>query len=307
VGLDPRLSGALDLVSLRLFLEAVELGSLSRAAEASNIALAAVSRRLRLLEEYYGIALLERTGRGVAPTPAGKLLVERARGIFRQVDLARADLSDHAKGVRGSVGLLASPSALSQFLPGDLAKFARRYPDIRFDVREAYSAEIVAAVRNGTTDVGVIASDRETRGLTVHSYRRDRLVVVAPAGFRPGVARVRLTDLVDEDFVMMGDATAITHLVLSIATDQRLPLRFGIKVESFDAVCRMIQSGFGIGVLPENPAEVLAGVMGLRLLPLDEPWAERQMAICAAPSITPDTPAARLVDFLAAAAREDRG
>lgn len=294
----------LDLVSLRLFLQAVELGSLSRAAEASHMALAAVSRRLRLLEDHYGIALLERTGRGVAPTPAGKLLVDRARGIFRQVDLARADLSDHAKGVRGSVGLLASPSALSQFLPGDLARFARLYPDIRFDVREAYSAEIVEAVRGGTIDVGVIATDRETRGLTVLPYRRDRLAVVAPADFRPGVERVRLNDLVDEDFVMMGDATAITHLVLSIATDQRLPLRFGIKVESFDAVCRMIQSGFGIGVLPEEPAAVLAGVMGLRLLPLDEPWAERQMAICASPSIPRDTPAARLVDFLATAAAD---
>jgi DNA-binding transcriptional LysR family regulator len=230
------------------------------------------------------------------------VLIERARDIFQQVGLAEADLADYAKGIRGSVRISASTSAITQFLPRDLAGFSRECPDIRLEIREAYTADIAAAIRSGTTEVGIVVAGPNVQGLRSRPCKRDRLVVVAPTRFRPTIGSVRLIDLVAEDFVLMEDHTATTRLLLSVAADEGVSLKIRVKVDSFDAVCRMIQNGFGIGIFPSGAAETFVGAMGLRILHLDEAWAERQMLICSNPLVEPSATASRLIEFLAAAA-----
>lgn len=288
----------LDLRSLQLFVRAAELGSLSKTADQSNLALAAVSRRITLLEAHYGVELLIRTGRGVEATPAGRALLERAREVLRTVSVARADMSDFAKGLRGTVSLQASTSAITQHLPRDLAAFTAQHPDIRLDIREAYTSEIVAALNEGRAEVGVVVGDPNAAGLTSLPYRRDRLVIVAPAGFSPGVARARFVDLIDHDFVVMEDHTATSRILAAVAAEAGLGLRLRVKVGSFDAVCRMVEEGFGLGVLPRLAARNFEKAMGLRLLELEDDWAERQMRICTNPLNGLSVAAKRLVEHL---------
>lgn len=291
-----------DLVSLQLFVRAIDLGSLSRTAEVSNIALAAVSRRMALLEEYYGVALLQRTGRGVTPTAAGAVLLERARHILQQTSLARSDLADYARGKRGCVDIEASTSAITQFLPADLAAFGRAFPEIRLNIREAYSSEIIAALRNGDCEVGVVMAGHNVEGLETWPYRHDRLALVVRADFRPDMAGTRLAEVADEDFIQMEDMSSTTRLLMSVAAAEGYALRLRVQVDSFDAVCRMIQAGFGVGVLPEGAAVNFVDRLGLRLVRLDEAWADREMRICANPLLPAGAAAARLIDFLARAA-----
>jgi DNA-binding transcriptional LysR family regulator len=288
----------LDLASLQLFVRACELGSLSKVAADANLALAAVSRRIMLLEAHYGVSLLVRTGRGVEATAGGRALLERARDILQTVSVARADLADFARGLRGSVNLQASTSAITQFLPDDLATFNAICPDIRLDIREAYTAEIIALIHEGTAEVGVVMAGPSIINVSSLPYRRDRLVVVAPWAFERQLTRVKFLDLVDRDFVVMEDSTATTRLLSSVATEAGLPLRLRVKVGSFDAVCRMVQAGFGLGILPRIAAENFEAKMGLRLLDLEDSWAERQMLICTNPMKQLSVAAKRLVDHL---------
>src|SRR5258708_32995817 len=173
-------SKLLDLDSLHIFVRASELGSFSKVADQKHLALAAVSRRIAQLEFHYGVTLFLRTGRVVALTPAGQALLGHAKEILRKVNATRADISDFAKGVRGSVRLYACTSAISQFLPKDLAAFHRQYPDIRLDIIEGRSLEIVVAIREGAADVGVIVAGPHPIDLPTTAYRRDKLAVVAP-------------------------------------------------------------------------------------------------------------------------------
>jgi DNA-binding transcriptional LysR family regulator len=213
-------------------------------------------------------------------TPAGQALLDHAKEILRTVNLTRADISDFAKGVRGSVRIYACTSAISQFLPKDLAAFHQRYPDIRLDIVEARSLEIVVAIREGAADVGIVVAGPHSIDLPTSAYRRDKLAVVAPSGFAPGVNSIRLADLVQHDFVVLEDNTATTRLLSAIALNEGLTVRMRVKVGSFDAVCRMAEAGFGIGVLPRAAAEKSAATLGLQLLDLEDAWAERQMLIC---------------------------
>jgi DNA-binding transcriptional LysR family regulator len=242
----------------------------------------------------------------VALTPAGQTLLEHAKEILGKVNVARADIADYAKGVRGSVRLYACTSAISQFLPKDLAAFHLQFPDIRLDIREGRSIEIISAIREGAADVGVIIAGTNPIDLPNLSYRHDTLAVVAPLGFAPGKNSMKLTDLVQHELVILEDNTATTRLISTVALAQGLPVRLRVKVGSFDAVCRMVEAGFGIGILPRHAAENFVTTMGLRLLNLEGSWAGRQMQICThtgAPYSTLSV--TQLVNHLAAVGQSD--
>lgn len=287
-----------NLESLNLFVLAAKLGSISKAANEMNIALAAASRRIKNLEEYYGARLFDRTGRGVEATSAGRVLLDHAHHVFRRLDIATRDLVDYASGLIGTVKLHACTSAIAQFLPEDLSRFAATYPDTRVDLREAYTGNIVSLIREGLADVGIVMAGTITDGLDTVPYKEDRLAIVAPSNFREGIDRMQFADLHDESFVVLEDNASMTRLLQSVATTTGMPLQIRAQVDSFDGVCRMVQSGFGIGILPVIAARNLAYSLGLRLIDLDETWALRKFAICTNPHFPATLAMTRIVEFL---------
>ena len=292
-----------DLFSLALFVRIAETRSITKAAEACHIALAAASRRMSLLEHQYAVKLLERTARGAELTPAGRALLHRARQILSQAEQLRAELSEYSSGGKGHVRVQASASAISQYLPADLASFSDVVPHAVIALEERFSGEIVQALREGTTDVGVIMEGMPLDGLEAVEYRTDQLVAVVPKGHALRGRNVTFSSLLDYDFVGLEDATALTRLLIDQAAVVRKPLRARIQVHSFAALCKIIESGLGIGVLPEGAARLFAAAMRLRIIRLGEAWATRRMYVCyreydALPAI-----ARRLVDHLNSAAQ----
>jgi len=303
----PRGSVTINLLTLRLLVLAAEHKSLSKTAQIANLALAAVSRRIINLEADLGIPLFKRTRSGVELTPAGEVCLQRAEKILEEVSQLKLDMADFQSGMRGRVSIRASTSAVAQFLPEDLAAFEKLHAGIRLRIREAYSADIVSELRLGQLDVGIILEGGETFGLNTWPYRKDRLVVVAPATFRPDIHSMRFDEVLDEDMIQMGFDTAMTKLLSARANDAGRALRLRVEVDSFDAVCRMVAAGFGIGILPRIAAESPVNQLDLRLIELDEPWAERLMLICVKDDKPPSNPAREVIDFLVACAAKDNG
>ena len=126
----------LDLVSLSLFCRVVRAGSISGGAELAHLAVGAASKRISDLESAVGAELFERHSRGVHLTLAGEALHRHSQRILSDVDLLAAELSDHAQGVLGLVRLVANTSAVTQFLPTDLADFVARHAGIRIEMEE---------------------------------------------------------------------------------------------------------------------------------------------------------------------------
>lgn len=269
-----------DLASLALFVRIAEARSITKAAEASHIALAAASRRVSLLEDQYGVRLLNRTARGVDLTPAGVALLEHARRLLGQANQMLADLSDYAVGARGVVRLQANTSALTQFLAGDLARFCAAHPGVKISVEEERSRDIVRALHTGDTDVGIVLEGAPVEGLECFEYRRDRLVAVLPRRHALRGKRLAFAQLLDYDVVGMETNTALYQLLAARAAAEQKPLRVRAQVKSFDVVARMVQAGLGIAVLPEEAARSFAATMGLRLVPLSDEWAQRRMHVC---------------------------
>lgn len=290
----------LDLVSLSLFTQVVRSGSISKGAELGHLAVGAASKRISDLEDAVGSPLLERHSRGVTLTPAGEALHLHALRILVDVDRLAADMSDHARGVIGVVRLWANTSAVTQFLPADLASFTVLQPGLRIELNEADSHEVVLAVLEGRADLGIFADRTPALGLQALPYRGDRLVLVVSAGHPLARRRrVAFAEAMDYDFVSLTERTSLAQRLVLESGLIGKPLRIRIHVRSFDAMCQMVAAGLGIAVLPDMAVQPLVKALGLRKLELSDSWVHRQLLLGVRDAAAVARPARALLDHFA--------
>ncbi|WP_050477629.1 LysR substrate-binding domain-containing protein [Herbaspirillum rhizosphaerae] len=270
-----------DLVDLRLLVNIADFNSLTRTADATHMSLSAVSTRVKKLEDSIGIQLIYRTGQGVALTPTGLTFAMHARLVLRQIQHLRGDLQEYAKGVKGHLRVFANTTALVEFLPPILQAYLASHPDVNIDLHEKPSRDIVRAVADGQTDIGIVAGNVSTRDLEVIPYRSDRLVLVTPPGHALAQAgAVDFADTLEYDHVSLHEASAL-HTFLHEASDAlHRSLQIRIQVGNFEAACRMIAADIGVGILPESAARRYAQNTDIAIVPLNDKWAVRAMKIC---------------------------
>lgn len=269
-----------DLTDLRLFCEIVDAGSITAGAERNALALAAASTRIRGMEQSLGAALLVRSRQGVTPTPAGLTLLKHARTILAQGARLQDDLGAYAGGASGEVRLLANTNALTEFLPEALSLFLAEHPNVSVDLEERLSDEIVGLIAEGAADIGIVAGTVDVGALATYPFRSDRFVVVTAAD-HPLAQRksVHFAQVLDYDFVGLDRAASLQRFLAAKATREGRPLRLRVQLRSFDAVCRLVECGVGVGVVPATTAARAARTMRLGVTDLTDDWAIRDLTI----------------------------
>jgi DNA-binding transcriptional LysR family regulator len=269
-----------DLTDLRLFCEVVDAGTITAGAERSALALAAASTRIRGMEESLGAALLIRSRQGVTPTPAGLTLLKHARTMLAQGAQLREDLGAYADGASGQVRLLANTNALTEFLPEALSRFLAEHPHVSVDLEERLSDEIVGLVAEGAADIGIVAGTVDVGSLATYPFRSDRFVVVTPAAHALAQRdAVGFAEVLDYDFVGLDRVSSLQRFLGSKAAREGRPLRLRVQLRSFDAVCRLVECGVGVGVVPATTAARAAKTMALGVTDLTDDWAIRELTI----------------------------
>ncbi len=275
------IASRLDLLTLRLFVAAVEEQSIARAAERENIAASAVSKRLGDLELALRTELLHRHRKGIDPTPAGRALLQHARIIIRDLAQLEAEIVDYSAGVRGQVRIWANESTLFGFFPDQLGSFMAQYPQVRVDFQADLSPAIVQAVLDNAADIGVYSGDLPTADLAVYPCHEDRLVVIVPRGHQLAEQpAIKFTDILPYDIIEQEPRSSIQTLLVKKSSEAGFVLRSRIRVGGFDAVCRMVEARLGVGIIPDRLALKLAAVMDVDVVTLDEDWAIRSHSIC---------------------------
>ena len=269
-----------DLIDLKLFCDVVDEGSITKGAEKSAIALAAASTRIRGMEEALGAKLLVRSRQGAAPTEAGRTLLKHARLILGQSARLREDLGAYSGGLTGEVRLLANTNATTEFLPEALGAFLARHPHVSIDLEERLSDEIVGLIAEGVADIGIVAGTVDVGALAAYPFRTDRFVVVT-AKDHPlaGLRRVTFADVLGYDLVGLDRISSLQRFLASKAAREGKPLRLRVQMRSFDAVCRLVETGVGVGVVPQTTARRAARTMALSIVELADDWAVRELKI----------------------------
>ncbi|MEJ2801875.1 LysR family transcriptional regulator [Comamonadaceae bacterium PP-2] len=296
----------IDLMSLQLFVAVCELGSIGRAAEREFIAASAVSKRLSDLEAATGTTLLYRHSRGVRLTPAGESLLHHARTVLFGLEKMQSELDEYTDGVRGHVRVHANISAIVEFLPEDLGDFIRRHDGIKIDLEEHLSADVLHAVAEGAADIGICYAGGSAGGLQSLPYGHDRLMLIVPASHAlASRTDIDFHDVLEHDIIGLHAGSSISLAMQQAAVRAGRPLKLRIQVTGLDAMCRMIDNGMGIGLLPDRAFALMQGVGQLHAIRLNDAWAARELRMVARDFGTLPTPARMLVDHLSAAARHD--
>lgn len=269
-----------DLTDLRLFCDVVDAGSITHGAARSALALAAASTRIRGMEESLGAQLLERSRHGVTPTAAGRTLLLHARNLLKEAARLREELGAFAGGTSGEVRLLANTNALTEFLPEALSSFLAAHPHVSVDLEERLSDEIVGLIAEGVGDIGIVAGTVDVGALQTYPFRTDRFVVVAGSGHPlADRSRIAFAEALDYDFVGLERSASLQRFLTDKASRQGRALKLRVQLRSFDAVCRLVEAGVGVGVVPQTTARRAKLSMNLAVIDLADDWALRELTI----------------------------
>lgn len=269
-----------DFVTLKLFCAIVQSGSITKGASECNLALSAASRRISEFEETVGMALLDRSVKGVTLTHAGHAVMQHALRLFQGFEQLSNELSEYSKGVKGHVRLWANMSALTEFLPSALAHFLKDYPEIQVEVEEQLSGDIVRALMDGIADIGVFAEGPITTGLETHIMGKDQLVIACSKDHPLSKTKnISFEECLQYDFVGLNRGSSLLELTSRSAEKLGKQMSLRIQVRSYDAMCQMIAVNLGIGVLPIQACAAQIKAMGLTVVQLKDSWARRNLLV----------------------------
>lgn len=258
-----------DLVSLRLFVAAVDAGSLSAGALQFGISAAAASKRIAELEAHVGMTLLVRGKKGVAPTAAGQAFLAQATQVVAEVERLALTVDDYRRGAGGRLRLWANPSAFAGFLPGLLARFLATHAAVMVDLEETLSQEAVRAVVNGATELAIVGENTPLEGLHSFVCDCDELVLLLPVDHE--LAHQKFVDFraaVELNLVGLSRSTSLMRQIAFLGESVGRPLRVCVQVRNFDAVCRMVSVGIGAAIVPRAAGAPHVRSMGLAMVGL---------------------------------------
>ncbi len=244
------LDHAMTLRQLRTFKAVADLSSFSLAAQQLRLSQPSVSYQVKELEEALGLPLLDRLGKRVQLTEAGKILYGYARRTMDVLDEAAVALEEIRGIKRGNLRVGASTTVGIYILPAALGAFKKLHPGVVISLEIGTRARVQEQVLRNELDLAVVGPALKDSDLAILPFLTDELVVVAPAGHR--LARnggISLKDLTDQPFVMREAASGSRWSLEKAARKAGAKLQIAMELGSNGAIKHAVESGLGLAVL----------------------------------------------------------
>jgi DNA-binding transcriptional LysR family regulator len=253
----------LDVNRLRVLDAVARHGSVTAAAKALHYSQPSVSHHVARLEAETGAQLLQRIGRGVRLTPAGRLLADRAAEILGRLDAADAELSAHVGLTAGRVRLAGFSSAIGSLVPRAVAALAARHPDLQVSLIDTHPPEAMELLRAGTIDVALVfrydETEPEPEGIRLRHLLDDPVYLLSTRRVR------KLSSLRDATWIA-GCERCRSHL-LSVCDEQGFEPRIGYTSDDMVVIQALAAAGLGVATIPglALQAHRLDGIIATKL------------------------------------------
>lgn len=172
----------LNLDQIAAFVNVVDLGSFTAAADKAGLTQPAVSLQVKLLERRLGVRLIERVGRRAQPSPAGVELLAHARRILEDCSSAQEAMTPYREGAVGRVRIGSGGTASIHLLPRAIAAAKKRMPGLEIIVRIGNTGEVLRDLETNALDLAVVTLPASGRSLAIEPFYDDELLAVAPKG-----------------------------------------------------------------------------------------------------------------------------
>ncbi len=243
----------MDIWRLEIFCKVVELKSFTKAAESLSLAQPTVSEHMRILEETLGERLLDRLGREVLPTPAGKVFYQYAVNIIRLRNEAIQSLDQFKGQLSGHLVLGASTIPGNYVLPRFIGEFKAHHPAIKITLGIGNTATIIEKVLEGELEAGVVGSISSDRRIVSEELFSDELVLAVPQGHPwASQAAISLDQLASEAFILRKKGSG-TRIVMSRILEENgfdvSKLTVIAEMGSTEAIRQAIKARIGVSIL----------------------------------------------------------
>jgi DNA-binding transcriptional LysR family regulator len=242
---------SLNLDQLRALSEVVQHGSFSAAARRLNLTQPAVSLQVRELERRFGVRLIERMGKHAHATAPGRDLVEAARRILRECDLADAAMSRFRDGSIGRVHVGTTLTALTYRLPPILRRLRLDHPGIDLHVTQMPTRHSVENIIQSKVDFALVTLPVDRGQLQITPLRSEMLVAIFPAGARDVPDEVTPDYVARQPLLMEHTAGAVHALVLGWLSGHERMLRTTMHLGTIEALKSAVAADLGMSIVPE--------------------------------------------------------
>jgi LysR family hydrogen peroxide-inducible transcriptional activator len=242
----------MEMHQLRYFVAVAQAQNFSRAAEACFVSQPSLSQQVAKLERELGRRLLDRLGRRVRLTDAGRQLLDSAQAILTMTEDAKRRLIDDADlaGCRLAVG--AIPTIAPYLLPAVVKRFKKRYAGVELNVHEDVTRSLMAGVDAGELDLAVLALPVEDERLALEPLWTEALLLALPRGHRLlRKKQIVIDDLRADRFLILSEMHCLGEHVLSYCRAHECQPRIACRSAQIATMQALIEQGLGITLLPE--------------------------------------------------------
>ncbi|MEZ4329758.1 MAG: LysR family transcriptional regulator [Polyangiales bacterium] len=245
----------MDLTWMRTLVAVAETGAIGEAARVVGLSQPALSRRVQQLEEEFGAELIERSGRGIALTDVGRLVVAEGRTLIGRYDRLKEEVQRRVRLEAGVVRVGGGATAVSYVLPKTIGVFRSAHPDVRIDVWEAGSRDVEDAVRRESLELGLVtlgSGSPRHADLVVRPVCTDRIVLVAGQGHPlADKRRVTAAQLEGQSLVGFEAGTAIRDLVDTALRQAGVSMKVMMELRSIGAILKMVEITSSLAFISE--------------------------------------------------------
>ena len=241
----------MEIRQLRYFVKVIELKSVSRAAEVLHIAQPALGLQVRKLEDELHTQLLIRHSRGVEPTPAGKLLRERANAILAQIEETKQAVRDFSGSPPRLINIAMTPSTHPRIPIELIRRSAIALPNIQIEVQEAMHGTMLDWVRAERVDFGLVYMAHERPDdIRIEDLTRENVVFVQAPGEKPGAKTIPFAEVCQHPLVMPGLPHYLRNALHATAQREGLEVEIKYEIASIGTILEMVERGIACSVLP---------------------------------------------------------
>lgn len=275
-----------SLRQLRYLVALADSLNFTRAAEACFVSQSTLSAGLKELESVLTLQLVERDRQSVAFTPAGHMVLERARALLASAeDLAELARSA-AKPMQGTIRLGVIPTIAPFLLPPVIGQMRKDYPELKFALREDLTANLLERLRNHQLDMALIALPYDTDGLISKKLFDDEFWLVAhPEDPALQGQKISLPAKVAERLLLLEEGHCLREHTMAACRRAEIASAEGLEATSLLTLIQMVESNMGIALIPEMAMR--SGLLNHTTLtgrPLADPAPKRTIALVTRPS-----------------------
>ncbi len=248
----------MDTRQLQAFCAVVEKKSFSQAAEQLGVTQPAVSLQVRALEERVGQTLLDRSGRRVEPTEAGRRLYRSAQRMLALEEQLMEEVAADDGRLVGTLSIGASTGPGAHLVPLLLCEFQREHPDLHVALSIWDTQTVIDRVADRQLEVGVVGALRRHRSLEFEPLVRDQIVLAVPPGHAAAGGTISVEDLKKETLIVMQEGAGVRQVVEEELRRAGLRLRGvepKLELGLQESIKSAVAGGYGVSFISKTAIE----------------------------------------------------